>query len=212
MESSASDPLFEFEDHVHFFADVLTGLNASGVFVEVGVQKAHFSSNLLAALEKQGRIGAVEKMYLVDTWEQYSTYTDDGANVENARQIENFKESIDRTREYWGRLSFLQLDSGRAARLFDNESLAFVYLDARHDYCGVLDDIRAYWPKIQQNGLIAGDDYGWSNRWKTCANGSTIVGGVKRAVHDFFSERQLSVLPALADQWAVQKPSWYGPE
>ena len=49
-------------------------------------------------LEKQGRIDAVERMYLVDTWEQFSNYVEDDANVENARQVENFKESIDRLR------------------------------------------------------------------------------------------------------------------
>jgi hypothetical protein len=29
------------------------------------------------------------------------------------------------------------------------ETLDFVYVDARHDYCGALEDISLYWPKVR---------------------------------------------------------------
>lgn len=39
------------------------------------------------------------------------------------------------------------------------ETLDFVYVDARHDYCGVNEDIQAYWPKLKPGGIMAGHDY-----------------------------------------------------
>jgi hypothetical protein len=29
------------------------------------------------------------------------------------------------------------------------ETLDFVYVDARHDYCGAWEDISLYWPKVR---------------------------------------------------------------
>lgn len=34
-----------------------------------------------------------------------------------------------------------------------------IYVDARHDYCGVMDDLNAWWPKLREGGLAAGHDY-----------------------------------------------------
>lgn len=29
----------------------------------------------------------------------------------------------------------------------------------RHDYCGVHEDLAAYWPKLRSGGILAGHDY-----------------------------------------------------
>ena len=40
-----------------------------------------------------------------------------------------------------------------------SQSLDFVYIDARHDYDGCLEDIVAWYPKLKKGGLIAGHDF-----------------------------------------------------
>lgn len=50
-------------------------------------------------------------------------------------------------------------DSVAASRLFADASLAWVHLDARHDYEGVGADIRAWLPKVMPGGWLSGDDY-----------------------------------------------------
>lgn len=50
-------------------------------------------------------------------------------------------------------------DSVSAARLFADESLDWVHLDARHDYASVKADIEAWLPKIRKGGWLSGDDY-----------------------------------------------------
>ena len=32
-------------------------------------------------------------------------------------------------------------------------------IDARHDYCGVKEDIEMYWPKLREGGILSGHDY-----------------------------------------------------
>ncbi|MCG7596608.1 class I SAM-dependent methyltransferase [Mycobacterium sp. PSTR-4-N] len=50
-------------------------------------------------------------------------------------------------------------DSVAAAKLFADESLAWVHLDARHDYDSVCADITAWLPKVRPGGWLSGDDY-----------------------------------------------------
>ena len=47
----------------------------------------------------------------------------------------------------------------QAVDLFQNESLDFIYIDARHDYKAVWDDLEAWFPKLRKGGLFSGHDY-----------------------------------------------------
>ena len=46
-----------------------------------------------------------------------------------------------------------------AAQLFNDASLEWVHLDARHDYASVKADIEAWLPKVRDGGWLSGDDY-----------------------------------------------------
>lgn len=67
----------------------------------------------------------------------------------------------------------IRLDSVKAANLYDDKSLEFVFIDASHVYENVLSDIKAWFPKVKQGGHIAGHDYPAPD--------------VKRAVDEFFN-------------------------
>jgi len=68
------------------------------------------------------------------------------------------------------RLSFF-IDSGRftlyrntslnASLFVADESLDIVFLDARHDYEAVLDDVMAWKPKVRRGGILSGHDFSW---------------------------------------------------
>ena len=49
--------------------------------------------------------------------------------------------------------------SPKAADFFPDGSLAWVHLDARHDYDSVKADIEAWAPKVTSGGWLSGDDY-----------------------------------------------------
>ncbi|HKV19291.1 MAG TPA: class I SAM-dependent methyltransferase [Mycobacterium sp.] len=83
------------------------------------------------------------------------------------------------------RVQLLISDSVAAARLFPDESFAWVHIDARHDYPSVRADIEAWAPKIQSGGWLSGDDY--DEHWWP---------GVVRAVGE--------VLPDAQRWWSTQ--------
>ena len=100
------------------------------------------------------------------------------------------------------------MPSLEAARAFEEESVSFVYIDARHDYCAVLEDLWAYWPKLHVGGILAGDDYYdelESKAWfSQCANGTHMPGGVRRAVTEFSATLGLEV-QVLGQTFLVEK-------
>jgi hypothetical protein len=83
-------------------------------------------------------------------------------------------------------------DSVSAAELFADGSLAWVHIDARHDYESVVADINAWAPKVQPGGWLSGDDY-QADWWP----------GVVRAVGETLPEAG----PWESMQWRWIKPS-----
>jgi Methyltransferase domain len=55
----------------------------------------------------------------------------------------------------------VEMPSVQAAQSFADNSLDFVFIDAAHDYANVRADVRAWYPKVKKNGVIAGDDANW---------------------------------------------------
>lgn len=62
-----------------------------------------------------------------------------------------------------------------AARLYLDESLDFIFIDADHSYESVKEDIVAWYPKLKPGGVLSGHDYR-SNHFP----------GVSLAVDEFF--------------------------
>lgn len=74
-------------------------------------------------------------------------------------------------------------DSIEASKLFPDESIDFLHLDASHDYESVLNDLKAWYPKIKKGGVISGDDFdikAWSD--------------VVHAVADFFEGNEVMIV------------------
>jgi hypothetical protein len=81
--------------------------------------------------------------------------------------------------------------SPRAADLFADASLAWVHLDARHDFDSVAADIDAWAPKVVPGGWLSGDDYD-----------DLVWPGVVAAVRDRLPDSH----GWLAGQWRWLKP------
>ena len=85
-----------------------------------------------------------------------------------------------------------------ASELIPDNSLDYIYIDARHDYCGVMDDLEMFWPKLKSGAIVAGHDYLTAAEvpgqdWSICSDGSKNEGAVKGAVNDFFSRHHLKI-------------------
>ncbi len=143
---------------------------------EVGVRDGEFSAHLLRNWPGH--------LTLVDPWKAQDTKIyNDFSNVEQKEQDERF-ELVTRTMrdEFPGRATILRDFSVEAAKTIADGSLSFVYIDARHDYEGVLEDLRAWAPKVRAGGLIAGHDFVPDGQLKEGAF------GVQRAASEFALE------------------------
>jgi len=75
----------------------------------------------------------------------------------------------------------IHLDSVEAAKLYDDKSLDFVFIDGNHDKYYVEADINAYLPKIKNSGWIGGHDYN-----------HPALPGVTEVVNNVFKERVIT--------------------
>jgi hypothetical protein len=135
---------------------LLDALGLSGDGVEVGVRDGDFSEHVLANWE--GHAGV---LHLVDPWrEQDKVKYNDVSNVQQAEQDARFAKVVaTMERRFPGRAVVHRALSVEASASFADDSLDYVYIDARHDYAGVLEDLTAWYPKLRAGGLFAGHDF-----------------------------------------------------
>lgn len=176
------------------------------VGAEVGVQKGKFARHTLEMWS------SCQKYFLIDLWKHQTNYVD-VANVDDMRQEKLYRESLRNTLPWKNKVTVLKMSSTEAAAKLPKESLDYVYLDARHDYCGVVEDLHSFWGKVKPGGILAGHDFHSAAEvraispkqdWSVCGNGTVHPGAVKGAVVEFAYARNLTVHVTGEKQW----PSW----
>ena len=154
-----------------------------GQGAEVGVFEAQTSTHLLRSFPEL-------KLVCVDPWLDYSKY-------EVSRTQQAMSEAEERARQrlmlYESRVTIIKDQSVNAAKNIPDESLDFVFIDALHTYDAVLEDLKAWYPKVRPDGLISGHDYSWD--------------GVQQALEDFISPLNKSAFhtPPTSDVWFFVK-------
>jgi Methyltransferase domain len=177
--------------HREQLPELLNRRRLFGRGVEVGVQRGDFSELIL--LNWHGR-----ELISVDPW--LAAPPDEYRDVSNLPQEihDNFYAEARRRLEVFGdRSKIWRMTSKEAAARIESRSLDFVYLDARHDYESVKEDIELWYDKVRPGGILAGHDYVDGVRPQG-------VFGVKSAVDEFFAARGLTVGATLDNPW----PSW----
>ena len=185
---------------------------------EIGVQHGYHARDLLT------RWSTCEQMTLIDLWGyQEGNHYRDPANRPQNVQDTIYKEA-QKSVQPWtdqNKTTFYRMRSTEAAQIIPDNSLDFVYVDARHDYCGVLEDLRAYYPKLRPGGILSGHDFlsvaeqkdlDPKQDWSICSDGVTVnQGAVKGAVETFALDHGLSFSvmygTAVWTSWMMQKPT-----
>ena len=164
------DGWFDYRD---FYLHIIQNLKDGSHLVEVGCWMGKSGGYLV---EKSKELGKNFQIDFVDTW-------DGDVNVpyqidlirQNGKDhiYEIFKSNIfNIDYEFSGKI--IRMDSSKASGLYDDNSLDFVFIDADHSYEKVLEDIKAWLPKIKIGGILAGHDYDFE--------------GVKKAVWETFGD------------------------
>ena len=158
-------------------------------------------------------------------WRQipHDGFYTDRANVNDAHQERNFKTAQRSLQQYehLTELVFLRNFTSEAVHYIEDNSLDFVFIDARHDMCSVAEDIELYWPKLREGGILAGHDYmmgralhefvDTTDSYEICPNGDWKFRSVKGAVDDFAAKHGLQVAITYGDitpwlSWIIRKP------
>jgi hypothetical protein len=174
---------------------------------ELGIQHGGFAAHNLKYWTRC-------KLYvMVDVWKSQPNYMD-SANVDDAGHQEAYEQAMRKIEPWKDKVTVLRMLTAEAAQQIADESLDFLYLDARHDYCGVQEDLALWWPKLKVGGMLAGHDYltaaevrarDAGQDWSVCADGSRHEQAVKGAVDEFAAVHGLGQIRYTEEAW----PSWY---
>jgi SAM-dependent methyltransferase len=136
------------------------------VGAEVGVSSGDFAKNILTVTKNV-------KLYCVDIWEQ---------NYQLPDPERSYKETFNNLIPFGAeRFELVREGSPKSALRFEDEFFDFVYIDADHHYEPVLEDLKAWYPKVKSGGVFFGHDY--NQPWD----------GVVNAVNEFFAEKGYEV-------------------
>lgn len=139
--------------------------------VEVGVAEGHYSHYILG--------WGIPKLHLVELWAHVPggyAELDFWSDKVHERNMQN---TIELLKPYEGKYEILRGWSYEMCDRIEDESLGFAFIDASHDYENALRDLYCYWPKLVDDGVMAGHD------WP--------IAGVRQAVEEFAEKEDLEI-------------------
>jgi hypothetical protein len=198
------------KDRYQFLKEILSQI-PNGRGIEVGTFKGEFSKEILNMWDGT--------LIMLDVWRPLGGEYMDSSNHVN---FENgvYGEVMSNIKGMEDRGIMLRCDSEIGSKIFEDESLDFVYIDANHAYSFVKQDISLWWPKVKKGGWICGHDYldiDWWNDKNFDKNGVDKhiwneygyfgMFGVNPAVQEFCKETEL--IPYITSEffgsWFVKK-------
>ena len=158
-------------------------------FVEVGSYKGRSASFMAVEIINSGK---KIRFDCVDTWQ--------GSEGNQKLEPEHvagvmYDVFLNNTSPVKDSLIAFRCSSVEGAKLYADNSLDFVFIDADHKYQHVVDDLKAWWPKVKPGGVFAGDDF----------HGA----GVKKAVEEMFGIGGVEDITGTGTgrQWRIRKRS-----
>jgi hypothetical protein len=173
-------------------------LNARGLHgrgAEIGVKVGRYSDRLLSNWDG-------DQLISIDPW--LATDPDEYVDRSNVTQDEFdafYEQARKRLNRHGERSEIWRMTSVEAAAKVPERSLDFVYIDARHDYESVREDLAAWCSKVRPGGILAGHDY---------VDGDLPEGRfyVKSAVDEFFGGRGIPVHGTEGPSAVESFPTW----
>jgi hypothetical protein len=150
----------------HFYQNIEGWFNFQGIYkgqVQIAKDNAHFVE-VGAWLGKSTSFMAVEiinsgkniRFDVVDTWKGSTEHWKHPVIQKYGSAFPVFQNNIKPVQD---KCHTIQKPSIEASKLYEDESLDFVFIDAAHDYENVKNDIQSWLPKIKIGGTLAGHDF-----------------------------------------------------
>ena len=116
------------------------------VAVEIGSLEGEHAFSILKNLN-------VKKLYIIDPYEDYENYRE-GRNQKSLSKAE--LKCRKRLKNYKEKIIFVKKYSDDAIK--EIPKVDYIYIDGNHDYEFVINDLKNYFPKVRENGIVAGHD------------------------------------------------------
>jgi len=156
--------------------------------VEVGVCDGIYSEKLMDNIPDL-------ILYGIDPYTEYPGYPKE--RIEEKR-----RQAIERLSKYPNYI-LVEARSTEAAKLIPDKSIDFVFIDGAHDYESVMEDIKTWYPKVRDGGILSGHDY---------YQGKSGGMGVMEAVDKFIKATGLELQTTEWDEDAYvddKQPDWF---
>jgi hypothetical protein len=121
-----------------------------GRAVEIGTYEGEYASEILKTWKGD--------LYLIDIWRKVNNaeYSDSCNRQDYINVMYKCCKNISGHED---RCHMIRTNSENAVKLFNDESLDFIYLDANHKYEFVKADIKLWFSKLRKGGIFAGHDF-----------------------------------------------------
>ena len=171
--------------------------------VEVGVETGAYLDIYYPQLES-----ITEKFYLIDMW-QYEGNEDFVDKYSGGNYNNELEKGYDRVKRLYGDNPKVQMCKGSSedwAEKFEDGFFDYLYLDADHSKKSVLADLKSWYPKVKNGGIIAGHDVYCDQN-----NAFREHFDVEGALAEFFSEEQQENIH-LTNEYAYRTCIYLKPE
>lgn len=133
-------------DFVEYYDRIATELSDNSICVEIGVANGDSALHLAKRMRQIGKNDFT--LYMVDNMD-YGGYD----------QLVTIYENIITAKLTNHNIKVVPTDSISASKMFNNDSIDFIFLDSSHEYKETKDSIKAWYPKLKDDGILAGHDY-----------------------------------------------------
>jgi predicted O-methyltransferase YrrM len=164
-------------------------------FVEVGTwlgKSAAFMAVLISNSNKNIKFDCVDLWDLTKLNDNGSSLTDvidpNISNIVKSNFYDEFLKNIDPVKNIINPIKLSSLD---ASKLYNDNSLDFVFIDATHVYDDVKNDINSWYPKVKSGVILAGHDY-------ACLY-------VEKAVDEFIANNSYQLNFSSGNCWYINK-------
>lgn len=150
------------------YSNMVQQFNNDSTFVEIGTWKGRSAIYMAEKIKESGK---QIYFYTIDLFNGKCGYELD-PTVKEGKVYEIFTKNIEPVKNYI--YPFIG-DSKILHKNFKDDSIDFLFIDGDHEYSGIKADLKFWFPKIKNGGIIAGHDY----NEPSC--------GVRQAVDEFFT-------------------------
>ncbi len=154
------------------YSEMVNKFPSGSHFVEVGSWIGMSAAYLGVEIVNSGKD---IKLDCVDNFEG-TIETQDQPCVINKTMYNEFLVNIEPLKHI---INPIKLPSTEASKLYENESLDFVYIDAEHTEEAIKQDLKHWYPKVKVGGVFAGHDSGYP--------------GIKKSLEEFFPNKDYEV-------------------